>query len=272
MRAVAVGVGVAGDLDLDLRIVLEHLGRVVEGRLRRRLDRRLVGVEEDALDHAGEPLDLLGHLVGAAVLVLIIVLGLRDVRALIGGVGDAVAVAVRGRAAVGRDAGHVDAGVLAVAEAVAVGVGILLLDRAAVGRDAGHLRAGVDAILEAVAVGVGIDGLLAVEHDRQPEQDLEVIGATAGGADLGGDIVAHVEAQGDQVIDVELDAAAEVQRGVDVLAEPGGSEQAEADQGERRDAIRQLEDAVTAEHADHRAGAVGRLRRRDSTLELEAHE
>jgi hypothetical protein len=62
---------------------------------------------------------------------------------------------------------------------------------------------------------------------------------------LGGHVVADVEAERQQAVDVELHAAAEVQRRVDVVADAAavGAHEAEADEGERRDAVRQLQRA-----------------------------
>ncbi len=82
------------------RVLLERLDRLLEQRERRRLDVGRVAPEVDALDDARELLDRLGHLVGAAVLVLVAVLRLGLVRALVVLVGDAVLVVVRIGAAV----------------------------------------------------------------------------------------------------------------------------------------------------------------------------
>src|SRR5207247_7963236 len=87
-------VGVAADLQLHVGVVLQHLHGAIEHGVGALQDLRRAGLEVDALDDAGELLDLGGHLVGAAVLVLIVVLGLGIVRALVDGVGDAVAVVV----------------------------------------------------------------------------------------------------------------------------------------------------------------------------------
>src|SRR5690606_38546105 len=86
----AGAVGVARDLDADRRELLEHRDRAVEDRPRLRLDRVLVEVEVDALDRAGELGELRRDLVGAAVLVLVAVLGLGLRRALVVGIEDAV--------------------------------------------------------------------------------------------------------------------------------------------------------------------------------------
>ena len=91
---------VAGDLDPQRRVLLEHLDRLLQQRERRRLDVGRVAPEVDALHDARELLDRRRDLVGAAVLVLVAVLGLGLVRALVRLVGDAVLVVVRIRAAV----------------------------------------------------------------------------------------------------------------------------------------------------------------------------
>src|SRR5207249_9235974 len=87
------------------------------------------GLEVDALDRARELLELLGNLVGATVFILEPVLGLGLERALVGRVGDAVAVVVGIGAAVFvlkavLVLGLVRALVLLVGNAVAVVVGI----------------------------------------------------------------------------------------------------------------------------------------------------
>src|SRR5690606_15142973 len=84
--------------------------------------RRLVEVELDALDDAAELLDLLRTLVGAAVGILELVVGLGLLRALILGIEDAVTVGVRRRAPVGLIAPGVGALVAFVADAVAIAV------------------------------------------------------------------------------------------------------------------------------------------------------
>ena len=94
-------VGVALDLELEVRELLEHRDRLVERLVRARQQVGRADLEVDALDDAGELLHLRRDLVRAAVLVLVAVLGLRLVRALVLRVGDAVAVVVRIRAAVG---------------------------------------------------------------------------------------------------------------------------------------------------------------------------
>src|SRR5262249_34523647 len=55
-------VGVALDLELELAELLEHGDRLVERRERARLQRGVADLEVDALDHAGELLELLRDL------------------------------------------------------------------------------------------------------------------------------------------------------------------------------------------------------------------
>src|SRR5690606_13954260 len=118
----ALIVGVTGDLDSHVGILHEDLHGLVEHRDRAAANRGLVGVECDALDAAGEALDVVGQFVGAAVLVLKAVLGLGLADALVDVVEDPVAVGVADRAAVGIDPGLVGAAVLIVPVAVAVAV------------------------------------------------------------------------------------------------------------------------------------------------------
>src|SRR5690606_27203792 len=135
-------VGVAGDLDAQVRVLLEDLERPVEGAERGAGEIRRVHLEVDALDDAGELLDLLGHLVRAAVAVLVPVHGLDLGRALVVGVGDAVAVVVRIRAAV----------------LVLVAVLVLRLRRALIGR-ADQTVAVLVALRAAVGVVDAVHGL-----------------------------------------------------------------------------------------------------------------
>src|ERR1051325_11223637 len=148
----ALAVGVALDLDLDRRVVLERLGDLVEQCVRDPPDHRAVGLEE----HGLLELDLgLGD--DHEVVLLWAAVGRRAglVGALVLRVGDAVLVLVGIRAAVGRRAGLVGALVLRVGAAVAVVVGvgaaIGVLEAVAVLGDA---RALIDVVGDAVAVHV----------------------------------------------------------------------------------------------------------------------
>src|SRR5690606_8999954 len=76
--ACADAVGVPGDLDAQVGVLLQHFDRAIEQIERRLADRRLVEVELDAFDDAAELLDLLRTLVGAAVGILELVVGLRS--------------------------------------------------------------------------------------------------------------------------------------------------------------------------------------------------
>src|SRR5690606_14116924 len=143
---------VTDDLDANVGVVVEHTDGAIERGLAGLGDLGRVELELDALDDAGPLAHWLGDLVGAAVLVLETVVGLGLGDALVDGVGDAVAVLVADRAAIGLDAGLVGARVLGVDEAVLVGVA----RRTAVGRDAGRVGAVVAPGEEAVLVTAGV--------------------------------------------------------------------------------------------------------------------
>nr|WP_293273407.1 hypothetical protein [Nannocystis sp.] len=122
-------------------------------------------------------------------------------------------------------------------------------------------------------------GRLAVQRQREAEQDLGIVGRAGVDAQAGRDHVAHVEAHHEAVGDVELHTAAEVRRRVDVAAQrAAGAQQAAADEDERSDPPeRQLADHVTAEVEQRRATAgraVGRHghRRHDAAFDFTAEE
>src|SRR5262249_9224150 len=179
-------VGVPLDLELRRRVADPDARRLVEDLVRGLADRRLAGVERDALDHAGELLHLLRHLVGAAVVVLEAVLGLRLVGALVLVVGDAVAVVVAVRAAVGvlvavlvlrivRALGVV------VGDAVAVVVGVraavVVLEAVLVLRLVRALVLGVgDAVVVVVVVRAAVGVLEAVLVLRIVRALVDVVG------------------------------------------------------------------------------------------------
>jgi hypothetical protein len=102
--ALALVVGVTGDLDADAGVLGQHGDGLVERLGRRRADLVAVGLERDAVDRTGEGLDLLG----AAVVVLVAVVGLGLLRARVLLVEEAILVRIVG--IVGID----DAGVATV--------------------------------------------------------------------------------------------------------------------------------------------------------------
>lgn len=111
------------------------------------------------------------------------------------------------------------------------------------------------------------------EGHAHADERLEVLGAAAGGAVLAGRVGAEVEAEGDPAGQEQLEAAAVVQRRVEVVAEASArlDERAVADEHEGGEAVGQLGDEVAARR-HHGCGRVGdrRPRRHHRRLELDA--
>src|SRR5690606_32564631 len=117
--------------------------------------------------------------------------------------------------------------------------------------------------------------LLPVEGEGEAQEDLGVVGRAGVDAVAGGDDVTDVEAEHQQLVEEELDAAAEVRRLVDVEAEgAGGADEAAAPDDEGGDPPEgDLADHVGAEVEEGRpVVGLDRPRGHDAALDLAADE